>query len=135
MEDELSDVELLSAAGWDGVPTARILARAATATACVLALDSNGRLGARPYVTIEMLTREDGQEWKSVGDWGPVDGGESGWFEGHAYAVGRAGVGSARVLVRLGDEIFERPVEVDGWWAAIVPAEYPLESFEAVVGP
>lgn len=133
--EELNDAELLSATGWAGVPTARIVARAAAATACVLALDSNGGQGARPYVTIEMLTRTDGHPWQSVGDCGPIHGGESGWFEGHAYAVGRADAGSDRVLVRLGDEVLERPVEVDGWWAAIAPAEYPPGSVEAVVGP
>ena len=133
MDDPLGDEQLLSAAGWSGVPSARILARAATSTACVLALDSNGGQGGRTYVTVEMLARTDGQAWESIGDWGPADGGGTGWFDGHAYAIGHVGHGIERVLVQIAGEVVERLVKPDGWWAAITATRHPTSDPVEVV--
>lgn len=124
-----SDTALLEAAGWSDVPSARVLAKASTDRFCVVVLDSNGGLGARPYETVEFFFRTDDDAWHNAGDMGPAGDDGGGWHTGHAYVYGRSAEDC--VVVEFNGERYSLEPSSSGWWAFV----HPQEGFDATSVP
>ena len=107
------DATLLEAGGWSTTPSARILAKAVADDLCVVLLDANGALGAKPYETIEFYARTEDGSWIDDGHIGP--GGDGlGWHCGYVYLIGRAS--AAEVVVTNEGRTHHIPTTPMGRW-------------------
>jgi hypothetical protein len=107
------DADLLAAAGWDGTPSAHVLAKAVTNRFCAAAIDVNGGLGAPPYETIEFFVCSSDGRWTTAGDGGGATAGASGWHDGYAFACGES-VEDEVIVTFDGDR--HGVQTTNGWW-------------------